>query len=162
MAPRSAIAVIGAGDAGEKVCAIAFKVGYEIARKGVVLVCGGRGGVMEAAAQGARSGGGHTVGILPSYNRASANSHIEFAIATGMGEARNAIVVASADAVIALPGEAGTLSEIALAMKIGRPVVALGAWREIEGVRHAEDAEAAVALAVQLGGIALRDENRDD
>jgi len=162
MAARNAIAVIGAGDAGEETCSIAFKVGHAIARNGVVLVCGGRGGVMEAAAQGARSAGGHTVGILPSYNRASANSHIEFAIATGMGEARNAIVVASADAVIALRGEAGTLSEIGLALKIGRPVVALRAWHEIEGVRHAEDAEAAVALAVQLGGIALRDENRDD
>jgi uncharacterized protein (TIGR00725 family) len=162
MAPRNAIAVIGAGDAGEEIRAIAFKVGHAIARNGVVLVCGGRGGVMEAAAQGARSAGGHTVGILPSYNRASANPHIEFAIATGMGEARNAIVVASAHAVIALPGEAGTLSEIALALKIGRPVVALGAWHQIEGVRHAEDAEAAVALALQLGGIALRDENRNE
>ena len=162
MAPRNAIAVIGAGDAGEEIRAIAFKVGHAIARNGVVLVCGGRGGVMEAAAQGARSAGGHTVGILPSYNRASANAHIEFAIATGMGEARNTIVVASADAVIALPGEAGTLSEIALALKIGRPVVALGAWHQIEGVRHAEDAEAAVALALQLGGIALRDENRNE
>ena len=162
MAPLNAIAVIGAGDAGEATRAIAFKVGNAIARNGVVLVCGGRGGVMEAAAQGARSGGGHTVGILPSYNRASANAHIEFAIATGMGEARNTIVVASADAIIALPGEAGTLSEIALALKIGRPVVALGAWHHIEGVHRAEDAEVAVALALQLGGIALRDEKRDD
>jgi uncharacterized protein (TIGR00725 family) len=162
MAPRNAIAVIGAADAGEEIRAIAFKVGHAIARNGVVLVCGGRGGVMEAAAQGARSAGGHTVGILPSYRRASANSHIEFAIATGMGEARNAIVVASADAIIALPGEAGTLSEIALALKIGRPVVALDAWHQIEGVRHAEDAEAAVALAFQLGDIALRGENSDD
>jgi uncharacterized protein (TIGR00725 family) len=162
MAPLNAIAVIGAGDADEATRAMAFKVGHAIARNGVVLVCGGRGGVREAAAQGARTGGGHTVGILPSYNRASANSHIEFAIATGMGEARNTIVVASADAVIALPGEAGTLSEIALALKIGRPVVALGAWYHIEGVHRAEDAEAAVALALQLGGIALRDEKRDD
>src|ERR1700722_6069336 len=162
MAPLNAIAVIGAGDAGEATRAMAFKVGNAIARNGVVLVCGGRGGVMEAAAQGARSGGGHTVGILPSYNRASANSHIEFAIATGMGEARNTIVVASADAVIALPGEAGTLSEIGLALKIGRPVVAIGAWYEIAGVRRADDAEAAVALAFKLAGIALAEETRND
>ena len=79
-----------------------------------------------------------------------------------MGEARNAIVVASADAVIALPGEAGTLSEIGLALKIGRPVVAIGAWHEIAGVRQAADAESAVALAFQLAGIALADENRND
>ncbi|HEY1852447.1 MAG TPA: TIGR00725 family protein [Candidatus Binataceae bacterium] len=162
MAPRNAIAVIGAGDAAEDVCATAREVGRAIARNGAALVCGGRGGVMEAAAEGARSAGGHTIGILPSYNRASANAHIEFAIATGMGEARNAIVVASADAVIALPGEAGTLSEIGLALKIGRPVVAIGAWHEIAGVRQAADAESAVALAFQLAGIALADENRND
>ncbi len=83
---------------------------------------------MEAAAAGAQAAGGHTIGILPAYDRASANPHIEFAIATGMGQARNAIVVASAAAVIALPGEGGTLSEIGLAIKLKRPVVALGAW----------------------------------
>ncbi len=162
MAPRNAIAVIGAGDAAAQVRMIAFEVGRVIAGHGAVLVCGGRGGVMEAAAQGARSAGGHTIGILPSYDRASANSEIEFAIATGMGEARNAIVVGSADAVVALPGEAGTLSEIALALKIGRPVVAIGAWREIEGVRHARNAEEAVALAFQLAGIALHNIIRND
>lgn len=154
MAPRNAIAVIGAGDAAESVRTLAFEVGRAIARGGAILVCGGLGGVMEAAAQGAQSAGGHTVGILPSYDRASANSHIEFAVATGMREARNAIVVASADAVIAMPGEAGTLSEIALALKIGRPVVALGAWQEVAGVHHADYPEAAVALAFELAGLA--------
>ena len=162
MAPRNAIAVIGAGAASADLRTIAREVGRAIARTGAALVCGGRGGVMEAAAHGARSAGGHTIGILPSYDRVSANPHIEFAIATGMNEARNAIVVASADAVIALSGEAGTLSEITLALKIGRPVVALGAWHDIAGVRHADDAEAAVALAFQLAGIALQDENRND
>jgi uncharacterized protein (TIGR00725 family) len=117
---------------------------------------------MEAAARGAQSAGGHTIGILPSYDRASANPHIEFAIATGMNHARNAIVVASADAVIAMPGEAGTLSEIGLALKIGRPVVALGGWHQIDGVHHATDPEAAVKLALQLAGIALPREKRDD
>jgi uncharacterized protein (TIGR00725 family) len=162
MAPRNAIAVIGAGDADEDACSLAREVGKAIARAGVVLVCGGGGGVMEAAADGARMAGGHTIGILPSYNRASANPHIEFAIATGMSHARNAIVVASADAVIAMPGEAGTLSEIGLALKIGRPVVALGGWFKIGGVHHATDPQAAVTLALQLAGIALPRENRDD
>jgi uncharacterized protein (TIGR00725 family) len=162
MAPRNAIAVIGSGDAPEGVRSVARDVGSAIARAGVVLVCGGRGGVMEAAARGARSAGGHTIGILPSYDRASANPHIEFAIATGMNHARNAIVVASADAVIAMPGEAGTLSEIGLALKIGRPVVALGGWHQIDGVHHATDPEAAVKLALQLAGIALPREKRDD
>jgi uncharacterized protein (TIGR00725 family) len=162
MAPRNAIAVIGAGDASKEVCAQAHSVGFVVARRGAVLVCGGRGGVMEAAARGAQSAGGHTIGILPSYDRASANPHIEFAIATGMNHARNAIVVASADAVIAMPGEAGTLSEIGLALKIGRPVVALGGWHQIDGVHHATDPEAAVKLALQLAGIALPREKRDD
>jgi len=162
MAPRNAIAVIGAGDAAEDVRRAARDVGSAIARAGVVLVCGGRGGVTEAAADGARAAGGHTIGILPSYDRASANPHIEFAITTGMSQARNAIVVASADAVIAMPGEAGTLSEIGLALKIRRPVVALGGWHQIDGVHHATDPEAAVKLALQLAGIALPRENRDD
>src|SRR5579872_425030 len=99
------IAVIGAGDAPEDICAMAREVGREIASRGAVLINGGRGGVMRAAAEGARSAGGHTIGILPGYDRGSANEFVEFAIATGMGEARNAIIVASADAVIAMAGE---------------------------------------------------------
>jgi uncharacterized protein (TIGR00725 family) len=150
MAPRMAIAVIGAGDAPPDVCALAREVGRLIAERGAVLLCGGRTGVMEAAAAGARAAGGHTIGILPSYDRASANPHIEFAIATGMGQARNAIVVASAAAVIALEGEGGTLSEIGLALKLGRPVIALGAWSHIDGVHHASTPSDAVTLAFQL------------
>ena len=104
------------------------------------------------AAAGALEAGGHTIGILPSYDRASANPHIEFAIATGMGEARNAIVVASADALIALAGEAGTLSEIGLALKLGRPVVALEAWPEIAGLYRAATPQAAAEQALSLAG----------
>ncbi|MGH7932903.1 MAG: hypothetical protein ACREQN_07000, partial [Candidatus Binataceae bacterium] len=100
-ARRLAVAVIGAGDAPASVCKLAHAAGRALASGGVDLVCGGLGGVMEAAAAGARAAGGHTIGILPGYDRKSANPHIEFAVATGMGEARNAIVVASADAVIA-------------------------------------------------------------
>lgn len=146
------LSVIGAGDASPALCSIATEVGREIARSGAVLVCGGRGGVMEAAARGARAEDGHTIGILPGYDRAQANEHIEFAIATGIGEARNVIVVASGDAVIALEGEAGTLSEIGLAMKLGRPVVALNSWQNIEGVQRAENPHEAVALALSLAG----------
>ena len=118
MKRASTLSVIGAGVASLAQQRVAEEVGREIARRGAVLVCGGRGGVMEAAACGARLEGGHTVGILAGYDRAQANQYIEFAIASGMGEARNVIVVASGDAVIALEGEAGTLSEIGLAMKL--------------------------------------------
>ncbi len=144
------VSVIGAGETSREVRTLAEEVGREIARSGAVLVCGGRGGVMEAAAKGALGSGGHTIGILPGSDRAAANRYIEFAIATGIGEARNAIVVASGDAVIAMEGEAGTLSEIGLAMKIGRPVIALHSWENIDGVHRADDARAAVALALKL------------
>jgi uncharacterized protein (TIGR00725 family) len=151
-----AIAVIGAGDAPEDLRELAFAVGREIAARGAILVCGGRGGVMEAAAHGARSAGGHTIGILPGYDRDGANPHIEFPIATGIGEARNVIVVASGDAVIALAGEAGTLSEIGHALKLGRPVVALRAWPHIPGLARAEDPAAAVTSALELAQGARR------
>lgn len=142
------VAVIGASDAAREVCRLAYQVGCEVARHGAVLVCGGLGGVMEAAAQGARDNGGHTIGVLPSYNRHSANHFIEFPLATGLGEARNAIVVGSADAVVALAGEGGTLAEIGLALKLGRPCVALGAWSEIGGLHRAATPAAAVLLAL--------------
>jgi uncharacterized protein (TIGR00725 family) len=150
MASRRTIAVIGAGDAPAGVCELAYAVGRELAERGAALICGGRGGVMAAAADGARSGGGLTIGVLPGYNREDANPHIEIAIATGMGQARNVIVVASADAVIALAGEGGTLSEIGLAIKLGRPVVALGAWTQLKMIAHTESPAAAVDLALTL------------
>ncbi len=150
MTRKPVIAVVGDGEAGPALYALAREVGREIAARDAVLVNGGRGGVMKAAAEGARAAGGHTIGILPGYDREDANEYIEFAIATGMREARNAIVVASADAVIALAGEDGTLSEIALAAKIGRPVVALNSWPELKGLRRAADPVQAVALALEL------------
>lgn len=144
------IAVIGAGAASAALCKLAGEVGREIGARGATLVCGGRGGVMEAAAQSALAAGGHTIGIIPSYEPSTVNPYIEFVIATGMGEARNAIVVASADAVIALTGESGTLSEIGLALKIGRPVITLDAWAEIAGPHRAASPRAAVELALEL------------
>jgi uncharacterized protein (TIGR00725 family) len=145
------IAVIGSGDAAAEVRALALAVGREIAANGAVLVCGGLGGVMEAAAQGAREAGGHTIGILPSYDRKTANRFIEFAIPTGIGEARNAIVIGSADAAIALSGgEGGTLAEIGFALKLKRPVIALSAWSEIKGLHRADNPASAVSLALKL------------
>jgi uncharacterized protein (TIGR00725 family) len=110
-------------------------------------VCGGLGGVMEAACRGARGEDGVAVGILPGLDRRAANRHVSVAVATGLGEARNALVVRAADALIAVGGAYGTLSEIALALKAGKPVIGLGTW-EIEGVERAEGPEAAVEAAL--------------
>ena len=120
------VAVIGAGSASDSEAELARLVGAGLAEAGAVLVCGGLGGVMEAAAQGARERGGLTVGVLPGTDAAAANPFIVLPLATGMGEARNALVVRAAEAVIAVGGEWGTLSEIALARKMGIDVVVLG------------------------------------
>jgi uncharacterized protein (TIGR00725 family) len=147
---QQVVAVIGAGDAPRDVCKLAFEVGREIARHDAVLLNGGRTGVMEFAAAGAREEGGHTIGILPGYDRHAANQHIEFVIATGIGEARNAVIVASADAIIALAGEGGTLAEIGFAKKFGKPIVALDSWPQIDGMSRADTPAHAVALALKL------------
>ena len=150
MKRRQVVAVIGAGDAPRAVCQLAFELGREIAQRGAVLINGGRTGVMESAAAGALQAGGHTIGILPGSDRREANQHIEFAIATGIGEARNAVIVASADAIIALAGEGGTLAEIGFAKKFGKPIVALDSWPEIDGLERAATPSEAVALALKL------------
>ena len=147
---HGSIAVVGAGEASAAVCDLAYSVGVAVARRGAILICGGRDGVMAAAAHGAQSAGGLTIGVLPGYERREANPFIEIAIATGMGQARNAIVVASADAVIALEGEGGTLSEIGLAIKLGRPVVALQSWHQLTMIARASDPQEAVDLALDL------------
>jgi uncharacterized protein (TIGR00725 family) len=126
---------------------VAEEVGRLLARRGAVVVSGGLGGVMEAACRGARSEGGVAVGILPGLDRGAANPHVSVAVATGLGEARNALVVRAADALIAVGGAYGTLSEIALALKAGKPVIGLGTW-EIDGVERAAEPEAAVDLAL--------------
>ena len=107
------------------------------------MVCGGLGGVMEAACRGAKGGGGTTIGILPGTDRAAANPFVDFAIPTGLGEARNALVVRAADALIAVGGAYGTLSEIAFALKAGKPVAGLGTW-DVDGLTVADSPEAAV------------------
>lgn len=130
-------------------------IGAGLARAGAILVCGGLGGVMEAACRGARGGGGTTVGLLPGTDRVAANRWVEIAVPTGLGELRNGLVVRATDALVAVGGEWGTLSEIALALKVGKPVIGLESWElGREGVRGegmvvARDPEDAVERALR-------------
>ncbi len=149
------IAVIGGDTPPAEVLPVAQAVGREIGRRGHTLICGGRGGVMEAACRGARDEGGHTIGVLPGADRADMNDYVEFPIVTNLGAARNVIVVLSADAVIAIDGGYGTLSEIALARGHGKPVVGLATWRisddagaEDDGIERARDPADAVERAI--------------
>jgi uncharacterized protein (TIGR00725 family) len=154
--PRPApwIAVVGPGRAEPHEAAWAEEAGAAIAEASAVLVCGGLGGVMEAACRGARSRGGTTVGLLPGFDREDANGWVLLAIPTGLGEARNALIVRAADALVAIGGAWGTLSEIALALKAGKPVIGLDTWElgragvPVEGVIRADDAASAVEMAL--------------
>ncbi len=128
MTKKTFIAVIGASKASVSELQAAEEIGREIARRGAVLVCGGMGGVMEAACRGAETAGGITVGILPGDNRHSANSYVQIPVVTGIGYARNVAVVKSAQAAIAIGGSYGTLSEIAYALQSGIPVIGLNTW----------------------------------
>ena len=139
--------MIGAHDAGAEQAATAETVGAELARRGAVVVTGGRDGVMEAACRGAKGAGGTTVGILPGSDRAQANAWVDVALATGLGEARNVLVVRAADAIVAVGGGYGTLSEVALGLQAGKTVVGLGSW-DIAGVVTAADPAAAAAAAL--------------
>lgn len=146
------ISVIGGSRCTAAEYALAEEVGSLVAERGATLVCGGLAGVMEAAARGAKEAGGVTVGILPGHDRSLGNQYLDYVVTTGMGHARNLAVVSTGDAVIAIGGEYGTLAEIGLAAKIGRPVVILRGWRlghddQIGGVQHASSAREAVALA---------------
>ena len=122
------IAVIGSSECSEEEAQLAEAVGQELARRGATLICGGLGGVMEAACRGAASQGGITVGILPGESAQDANRYVKIPIVTGMGYGRNVIVAKSAQAVIAIGGSYGTLSEIAYALQNGVPVIGLNTW----------------------------------
>ena len=135
--------MVGPGEAEAAQRAVAEEVGRLLADAGAVVVTGGRTGVMEAASKGAREAGGTTLGILPGADRAEANEWVAIAVPTGMGEARNALVVRSADALVAVGGAWGTLSEIALARKAGKPVAGIDSW-DLEGVERFESAAEAV------------------
>ncbi len=153
---RIHLSVVGSSLASPEEAAVAERVGREVARAGAVLVTGGLGGVMEAASRGARLEGGLVVGILPGTSRIEANPWVDVAIPTGLGEARNVVVVMAADAVVAVGGEYGTLSEIAHALKLGKPVVGLATWqlaragRPDTRIREASSPEEAVRLALDL------------
>jgi len=143
--------VVGPDDADAKQRAAAEEVGRLLAEAGAIVVTGGRGGVMEAASKGAREAGGTTLGILPGPDRREANEWVTVAVPTGMGEARNALVVRAADAVVAVGGAWGTLSEIAFARKTGKPVAALDSW-DLDGVDRFETAAEAVEAALHRLG----------
>ena len=125
---RKFIAVIGGGQPTAREAQLAEEVGRELARQGAILVCGGLGGVMEAACRGASAEGGTTIGILPGDNRGAANPYVHIPIATGAGYTRNSAVVKSAQAVIAVGGSYGTLTEIGYALQTGIPVIGLNTW----------------------------------
>ncbi|MBU0679312.1 MAG: TIGR00725 family protein [Verrucomicrobia bacterium] len=135
---------------------LGFRVGAAIAGAGHILVCGGMGGMMEAAAEGARKSGGTTVGILPGDRREDANRFIDVALPTGLGPFRNALVVQACDAVIAIRGGYGTLSEIAFALRLGVPVVGLNTWAATQdgktdpGIHVVSSPEEAVDTAIRL------------
>ena len=139
--------MIGSGDATGELYEQAREVGKLIAERGGVVVCGGLGGVMEAAARGATEADGIAIGIVPDEDRSRANRYLSYCIATGMGQARNLAVVLSGDAVVSVGGGYGTLSEVGFALKFGRPVVALGSWDLGEHVTVAASPEEAVAAA---------------
>lgn len=140
------IAVIGPGKATSQECEAAYATGRMIAVSGSVLVCGGLGGVMEAVCKGAKEAGGTTVGILPGTE--GGNPYLDITIRTGLGIARNALVVLSGDAVVAVGGNYGTLSEVAIALRSGRPVFGIHTW-DIEGVISCSSPEEAVSRAVR-------------
>jgi uncharacterized protein (TIGR00725 family) len=148
------ISVIGGGQCEASEYAAAIEVGRLVAEAGATLVCGGLSGIMEAAARGAREAGGSTIGILPGHDRRLANPYLDHIVTTGIGHARNLAVVSSGDAVIAIGGSWGTLSEIALARRVGRPVVILSGWRlqndlGTEGIWYASSPREAIALVRQ-------------
>lgn len=146
------VSVVGSGKATGAVYDQAREVGRLLAERGAVVVCGGLGGVMEAAARGAVENGGTAVGVLPDEDRGRANGYLSYSVATGVGQGRNLAVVCSGDAVIAVGGEYGTLSEVGLALKVGRPVVSLGGW-ELGGhvVAVSSPGEAVAAAYRALG-----------
>jgi uncharacterized protein (TIGR00725 family) len=146
---RPYVGVIGASEPTESQLAAAEAVGHELGRAGAIVITGGRGGVMASASKGAAQAGGTTVGLLPGDDRHEANEHVQVAIATGLGELRNGLIVRAADALVAVGGAYGTLSEIALALRAGVPVVGFDTW-QIDGVERAPSPEAAARRALEL------------
>jgi uncharacterized protein (TIGR00725 family) len=149
------VAVAGSRDAVPELLAAAEEVGAGLAGGGAVVVTGGLGGIMEAASRGARSRLGHTLGVLPGTDRAEANGWVATALTTGMGEQRNVLIAQSCDVLVAIGSGYGTLSEVAMTLKLGKPVVSLWSW-EVEGVVEAASPADAVDRALELANARLR------
>jgi uncharacterized protein (TIGR00725 family) len=155
---RRYASIAGPRKCDEEIAGLAYEVGRGLAEAGFTVVTGGEGGAMEAASRGAHEAGGTVVGVLPGTDRSTANVHADVTVSTGIGHGRNIAVVASGDVLVAVGGEWGTLSEIALAGVIGRPVVALAGWRlehlrELPGeIHYVESAAEAVAVAARVAG----------
>ena len=147
---KALIGVIGAGKCSKKIFTLAEEVGKEIARAGAILVCGGLGGVMEGASKGAKEAKGITVGVLPGESKEDANPYVDIPIVTGMGDARNLVVILSSDVVIALPGKYGTLSELGFAVKLEKPIVGISTWDISEKIIKTKNPEDAVKTALDL------------
>ena len=143
------VAVIGSGEATKEERNIAYELGREIARKSYILVCGGLGGVMEAACKGAKDNGGLTVGILPGNKKEESNPWVDIKVVTAMSHARNTIVVRSADVVVSVGGKYGTLSEIALAFVVNKPVIGIKTW-DIDGVIKVRNVKAAITKIKEI------------
>ena len=144
------IAVIGGGSCLSEDYSIAVEVGKLLAEKNIGVICGGMSGIMEAACKGAREAGGVAIGILPGNDPSEANQYVTIPIATGLGIGRNIIIIRSASACIAVNGKYGTLSEIAYALQLGKPVITLNSWNEIPGTIQSSSAEEAVNLAISI------------
>lgn len=150
MVIKPRIGVIGGAKCTSQVAKVAEEIGKGIAERGGILLCGGLGGIMEAACRGAKSAGGFTVGILPGSKAKRANPWVDLPIVTNLGEARNIIIVRSSQALIALPGKYGTLSELSFALKFGCPVVGLSTWDVSPLINKVRTPQKAVDLAFQL------------
>ena len=150
MSRQIQIGVIGGREVTDEILQLAFQVGRCIAERQAVLICGGLGGVMEAACRGAKEDGGTTVGILPGLSAEDANGFVDITIPTGLGVARNAVVIHACDGVIAVGGRYGTLSEMGFALQKGIPLVSLKSWHVDETVVIAESAVEAVEKVFSL------------
>lgn len=146
---KKIVGVIGGHDCSREVEQIAQEIGKKLAKVVEILVSGGLSGTMKAICRGFKAGGGLTIGIIPSYDKNEANKFVDIVIPTGLGLARNVLVVKTADVVVALPGEAGTLSEIAYCLQFGIPVISLNSW-DIQGVIKAKSVDEAVAKVKEL------------
>jgi len=149
-AAKKIVGVIGGSSCSPEIYELARQVGMNIAQRDAILICGGLGGVMEAACHGVKEAGGLTIGILPGTDKREANVYVDIPIVSGIRDARNTIIVRTADGLIAVSGEYGTLSEIAFAKKFGKPVVSLKSWSVDPTIPQTESAEQAVALLLDL------------